>query len=63
MAGLIRFTPDSGEPVDKRLALLRVERVPDVTAAPVEVYHCGAADRPAPATCAAAPVTVAPRRP
>ena len=44
VAGLIRFTPDSGEPVDKRLALMRVEQVPDVARAPVEVFRCGAAD-------------------
>ncbi|MFC5922630.1 hypothetical protein [Micromonospora vulcania] len=51
VAGLIRFTPDSGEPVDKRLALMRVEQVPDVATAPVEVFRCGAADRPAPVAC------------
>ncbi|MGN9775701.1 hypothetical protein ACTMS0_07970 [Micromonospora sp. H33] len=55
VSGLIRYPPDSGEPVDKRLALLRVERVPDVTVEAVEVWHCGAADRPTgtPAPCAA----------
>ena len=53
VAGLIRYPPDSGEPVDKRLALLRVERVPDVAGEPVEVFHCGIADRPEPAPCAA----------
>ncbi|MFY1624075.1 hypothetical protein ACN261_31220 [Micromonospora sp. WMMD723] len=44
VAGVIRYAPDSGEPVAKRLALLRVARVPDVAAEPVEVFHCGAAD-------------------
>ncbi|MFY1583320.1 hypothetical protein ACN267_02320 [Micromonospora sp. WMMD734] len=44
VAGVIRYAPDSGEPVAKRLALLRVERVPEVAAEPVEVFHCGAAD-------------------
>ncbi|SCF40332.1 hypothetical protein [Micromonospora saelicesensis] len=51
VAGLIRFTPDSGEPVDKRLALMRVEQVPDVARAPVEVFRCGAADASGPAAC------------
>ncbi|GHJ06688.1 hypothetical protein TPA0907_10550 [Micromonospora humidisoli] len=44
VAGVVRYAPDSGEPVAKRLALLRVERVPEVAAEPVEVFHCGAAD-------------------
>ncbi|MET7708269.1 hypothetical protein [Micromonospora sp. NPDC005413] len=51
VAGLIRFTPDSGEPVDKRLALMRVEQVPNVAAAPVEVFRCGVADTAGPAAC------------
>ncbi|WP_433550826.1 hypothetical protein ACQP08_23550 [Micromonospora zamorensis] len=51
VAGLIRFTPDSGEPVDKRLALLRVEQVPQVATAPVEVFRCGLADAPDPVPC------------
>jgi hypothetical protein len=51
VAGLVRFTPDSGEPVDKRLALMRVEQVPDVAAAPVEVFHCGVADAAGPPAC------------
>ncbi|MBQ1015640.1 hypothetical protein KBX53_32885, partial [Micromonospora sp. M51] len=51
VAGLIRFTADSGEPVDKRLALMRVEQVPDVARAPVEVFRCGVADVPGPAVC------------
>ncbi|MEH1169087.1 hypothetical protein V6V47_27270 [Micromonospora sp. CPCC 205539] len=51
VAGLIRFPPDSGEPVDKRLALMRVEQVPDVSTAPVEVFRCGVADRPGPVAC------------
>ncbi|KKK04469.1 hypothetical protein [Micromonospora sp. HK10] len=44
VAGLIRYAPDSGEPLAKRIALLTVARVPDVAAAPVEVFHCGVAD-------------------
>ncbi|MCW3840848.1 hypothetical protein ONA70_12140 [Micromonospora yasonensis] len=44
VAGLIRYAPDSGEPVAKRLALLTVARVPDVAVEPVEVFHCGVAD-------------------
>ncbi|MEU8285905.1 hypothetical protein AB0C01_16380 [Micromonospora sp. NPDC048905] len=51
VAGLIRFTPESGEPVDKRLALLRVEQVPQVATAPVEVFRCGLADAPDPVPC------------
>ncbi|MEU7772806.1 hypothetical protein AB0C44_15935 [Micromonospora taraxaci] len=51
VAGLIRFTPESGEPVDKRLALLRVEQVPDVATAPVEVFRCGLADTADPVPC------------
>ncbi|MEU8008164.1 hypothetical protein [Micromonospora parva] len=51
VAGLIRFTPDSGEPVDKRLALMRVEQVPDVARAPVEVFRCGVADVPGQPVC------------
>ncbi|MET8199305.1 hypothetical protein [Micromonospora taraxaci] len=51
VAGLIRFTPESGEPVDKRLALLRVEQVPDVVTAPVEVFRCGLADTADPVPC------------
>ncbi|MEK8110000.1 hypothetical protein NKG94_47915 [Micromonospora sp. M12] len=49
--GLIRFTAESGEPVDKRLALMRVERVPDVATVPVEVFRCGLADVSGPAAC------------
>ncbi|MEE6260270.1 type 1 periplasmic-binding domain-containing protein [Plantactinospora sonchi] len=41
VAGPIQFATDSGEPVAKRISLLRVTRVPDVATAPVEVFHCG----------------------
>ncbi|MEV4492047.1 hypothetical protein AB0K04_18265 [Micromonospora coxensis] len=44
VAGVIRYGPDSGEPVAKRIALLTVARVPDVDAAPVEVFGCGSVD-------------------
>jgi hypothetical protein len=44
VAGLIRFAADSGEPVAKRLSLMRVDRVTDTAVEPVEVFHCGAAD-------------------
>ncbi|MEU9742962.1 hypothetical protein AB0E12_27650 [Micromonospora chersina] len=44
VGGLVRYAPDSGEPVAKRLALLTVARVPDVAAPPVEVFACGVAD-------------------
>jgi hypothetical protein len=42
VAGPIRFATDSGEPVAKRISLMRVARVPDVRAEPTEVFHCGA---------------------
>ncbi|GAB3186124.1 hypothetical protein FHX75_16104 [Micromonospora palomenae] len=51
VAGVVRYAPDSGEPVAKRIALLRVAEVPDVDAEPVEVYHCGAADGPPDPAC------------
>ncbi|MFF5172151.1 hypothetical protein ACFY3U_05905 [Micromonospora sp. NPDC000089] len=51
VAGLVRYAPDSGEPVAKRISLLRVAQVPDVAAEPVEVFHCGAADGPADPSC------------
>ncbi|MFB9544191.1 hypothetical protein [Micromonospora sagamiensis] len=44
ISGLLRVDVDSGVPEQKRLAMMRVERVPDVTAEPVEVFHCGVAD-------------------
>jgi hypothetical protein len=44
VAGLIRFTAESGEPVAKRISLMRVDRVPDTAAEPVEVFRCGGAD-------------------
>ncbi|MEU8069947.1 hypothetical protein AB0B20_09340 [Micromonospora sp. NPDC049151] len=55
VAGLIRYAPDSGEPVAKRLALLTVAKVPDVDAAPVEVFHCGVADTGPDPGCRVAP--------
>ncbi|MEV4759910.1 hypothetical protein AB0J86_33105 [Micromonospora sp. NPDC049559] len=52
VSGLIRFPPDSGRPEAKRIALMRVERIPDVAGEVREVYHCGRADDPAgPAGC------------
>jgi hypothetical protein len=44
VAGTVRFTADSGEPVAKRLSLMRVARVTDVRAEAVEVFACGAVD-------------------
>ncbi|WP_431943710.1 hypothetical protein [Micromonospora marina] len=55
VSGLIRYAPDSGEPVAKRLALLTVAKVPDVDAAPVEVFHCGVADTGPDPGCRATP--------
>ncbi len=55
VSGLIRYQPDSGEPLDKRISLMRVERVPDLAAEAVEVFHCGNADEAAPAICEPVP--------
>ncbi|HYN97100.1 MAG TPA: hypothetical protein VES42_24945 [Pilimelia sp.] len=55
VAGVVRFGADSGEPVAKRLSLMRVQRVTDVRTAPVEVFHCGAADAAGDGACAAGP--------
>lgn len=41
VSGLIRFGADSGEPVAKRISLMRVTRITDVNREPVEVFHCG----------------------
>lgn len=42
VTGAIKFTPqDPGEPVNKRLALVQVKSIPDLTTAPTEVFHCG----------------------
>ncbi|MGH3751995.1 MAG: hypothetical protein ACRDRP_04735 [Pseudonocardiaceae bacterium] len=41
VSGMIKFDGDSGEPTDKRISLLHVEKIPD--ARPVEVFHCGRA--------------------
>jgi hypothetical protein len=43
VTGSIRFHGDTGEPIDKRISMLRVERIPDVNAPLVEVFHCGVA--------------------
>ncbi|MBF9134355.1 hypothetical protein I0C86_36310 [Plantactinospora sp. S1510] len=43
VSGLIRFAPDSGEPVAKRISLVRVAQVTDVGTEPVEVFGCGTA--------------------
>lgn len=41
VSGSIMFEPNSGEPIEKRISLLRVNSIPDLTVQPVEVYHCG----------------------
>jgi ABC-type branched-subunit amino acid transport system substrate-binding protein len=41
VSGIIKFDGDSGEPTDKRISLLKVEKLPDVQVRPVEVFHCG----------------------
>jgi hypothetical protein len=43
VSGLINFVGDSGEPTDKRISLLRVEKIPDAQVRRVEVFHCGRA--------------------
>jgi len=42
VTGTIKFRPGSGEPQDKRISLLYVPSIPEVTE-PVEVFHCGIA--------------------
>ncbi|WDZ84295.1 hypothetical protein [Micromonospora cathayae] len=44
ISGLIRVDVTTGVPERKRLALMRVERLPDVSVPPAEVFHCGVAD-------------------
>lgn len=51
VAGRVRFAVDSGEPVAKRISMMRVARVTDVAVEPVEVFHCGMADDPADQRC------------
>ncbi len=41
VSGMIKFDGDSGEPTDKRISLLHVDKIPE--ARPVEVFHCGRA--------------------
>jgi hypothetical protein len=43
VSGLINFVGDSGEPTDKRISLLKVEKIPDMQVPRVEVFHCGRA--------------------
>lgn len=43
VAGTINFTKSSGEPVQKRISLLRVVDVSKINERPVEVFHCGRA--------------------
>ena len=43
VSGIIKFDGDSGEPTDKPISLLKVEKIPDVQVRPVEVFHCGRA--------------------
>ncbi|SCF19766.1 hypothetical protein GA0070618_3956 [Micromonospora echinospora] len=59
ISGLLRVDVDTGVPAQKRLAMMRVERVPDVADEPVEVFHCGVADtwRPDPPCAASTPAT------
>jgi ABC-type branched-subunit amino acid transport system substrate-binding protein len=45
VTGSIRFRPETGEPVDKRISILEAASIPDVDAPFVEVFHCGV-DRP-----------------
>lgn len=43
VSGMIKFDGDSGEPIDKQISLLHVEKIPAVQAQPVVVFHCGRA--------------------
>ncbi|MEV5428227.1 hypothetical protein [Streptomyces sp. NPDC052701] len=42
-AGTVKFSAEGGEPVDKRITLLRIEDVSKPPLPSVEVYHCGVA--------------------
>ncbi|MEE1940732.1 hypothetical protein V1L54_15195 [Streptomyces sp. TRM 70361] len=41
--GVVRFPEDRGEPVGRRISLMRVGDIADTAARPEEVFHCGAA--------------------
>jgi len=43
VTGPTRFSADTGEPVQKRISLMYVRSVPDVTDEPPEIYFCGLA--------------------
>ncbi|MCC3654957.1 MULTISPECIES: hypothetical protein [Streptomyces] len=47
-------TTGRGEPTDKRISLLRVEKISDRTTPPVEVFHCGAVRKGDDPACARA---------
>ncbi|MEU7197066.1 hypothetical protein AB0B04_26650 [Streptomyces xinghaiensis] len=47
-------TTGKGEPTDKRISLLRVEKISDRTTPPVEVFHCGAVRKGDDPACARA---------
>ena len=51
VSGMIKFDGDSGEPIDRRISLLKVEKISDVQAQPVEVFHCGRAHPDEDPTC------------
>jgi hypothetical protein len=63
VAGPINFEGGSGEPVKKRIALLRVANVSDTKTGPIEVFHCGhARTDDDPACRQPSPQSVWPRR-
>ncbi len=51
VTGPIRLSADTGEPIDKRISLVRVDNIPDVDAEPREVYACGEVHPTDPAGC------------
>jgi hypothetical protein len=51
VTGPTTFSVDTGEPVQKRLSLMYVGSVPDVSGQPREIYFCGSARPDDPPGC------------
>jgi hypothetical protein len=48
VTGTIKFSDDGddpGQPINKRLSLLRIDNITDINAQPLEVFHCGGQTR------------------
>lgn len=43
VTGPVRFNPDTGEPMEKRISLMSVRSIPEATEEPQEIYFCGIA--------------------